>query len=205
MDSLLYRRKLNKIFKKINKISSLGKDNILEWYKYIDEIIRNGDYSVLEDVIYINYGLELTKFDTVESWREIVWDRVCMVTNSTILKRISDMYRKMGVYQQSNFIFKLDSEEVDSSNRLIPIGEINEVEMVSENFKFYLKNKMYSRLIGENIIKLVITKNGIKYEMPGEGFEITWNSNNTYDNNVFSLYKEAILFLLDTGLPESED
>jgi len=48
----LYKRKLEKIYKQIEKITSIGSDNKLEYYKYVDEIIQKGDYSFFEQVLW---------------------------------------------------------------------------------------------------------------------------------------------------------
>ena len=49
------RKKLEKIYNQIDKIATKGKDNILEYTRYIDELIVKGDYSNFEQCLYYYY------------------------------------------------------------------------------------------------------------------------------------------------------
>ena len=50
------RKKLEKIYNQIDKIATKGKDNILEYTRYIDELIVKGDYSNFEGVLRMDEG-----------------------------------------------------------------------------------------------------------------------------------------------------
>jgi len=190
----LYKRKLDKIFKKLNNLASEGKDNIIEYYKYVDEIIQKGDYSAFENLIYLKYNIDLSKFDTVESYRDMIWQRICFNVNTKLSIAIQSLYKKNGLYQQANNIFKEEEEDPDSNQPIPPIGQINESEISSGNFDYFLKNNMYARLIGERIIELEVIKDGISYKIPNE--EIMWNNSLNYNNNVIKFYEHAIEILL---------
>jgi len=191
----LYRRKLKKIYNKLENIASLGSDNILEFYKYIEEIIEKGDYGVFSEVINLYYDIDLSRFNDVKSFRDIVWGRICIKTSPKLSTRIQNLYKKNGLYQQSNSIYR-ESDSVSNSNEAIsPIGQINEYEIYSDDVNYLIKNKMYSNLIGERIIELEIIKNGITYKLPNT--DIEWDNTLSYDNNVFKLYTNAIKILTE--------
>ena len=51
----LYTRKLEKIFNKLDQIASKGRDNKLEYTKYIDELIEKGDFVAFQEMLSIFY------------------------------------------------------------------------------------------------------------------------------------------------------
>ena len=186
---------MKKIYNKLENIASLGSDNILEFYKYIEEIIEKGDYGVFSEVINLYYDIDLSRFNDVKSFRDIVWERICIKTSPKLSTRIQNLYKKNGLYQQSNSIYR-ESDSVSNSNEAIsPIGQINEYEIYSDDVNYLIKNKMYSNLIGERIIELEIIKNGITYKLPNT--DIEWDNTLSYNNNVFKLYTNAIKILTE--------
>jgi hypothetical protein len=187
----LHRRKINKIYKKIDSLSSKGKDNILEYYKYINELIEKGDYSSFEEVINLYYGVDISIFQTVDDFRDIVWDEICLQTKLPILVRISNLYKSNGLYQQSTYIFKQEDYEIDSDGRILPIGQIIESEKNTNDFDFLVKNKMYARLIGERITFLEVIKNDLSIIIDDYDFNLN------PDQNQFNQYKMAIDYLLN--------
>ena len=62
----LYRRKLEKIFNKVDKIATKGKDQVIEYYKYIDELIDKGDYGAFVQMLYFFYEIDITNFTNVQ-------------------------------------------------------------------------------------------------------------------------------------------
>jgi hypothetical protein len=190
----LYKRKLAKIFKKLNNIASEGSDNIIEYYKYIDELIQKGDYSAFEEVITLKFDIDISRFNTVVDFRDLVWDRICFKTNSKLINRIQSLYKKNGIYQQANNIFKEEDIDPGSNQPIQPIGQINESDISTNDFNFLLKNKMYARLIGERIIELEVIKDGISYKIPND--DIQWDNSLNYDNNILRLYEYAVEILL---------
>lgn len=188
----LYKKKVNKIYKKINSLSSKGKDNILEYYKYLNEIIEKGDYSVLEEVINLYYGIDISKYTTVSDFKDLVWNEICLNTNLPILVRISKLYKERGIYQQSNFIFKEKDYKLDEDGKIIPIGKIVESEKNTNEYNYLIKNKMYSRLIGERITFLEVTDSeGVTKIIDDYDFNLN------PDQNQFIQYQMAVDFLLN--------
>jgi hypothetical protein len=54
----LERRRIEKIFTQINKIGSKGRDNELEYKKYVDDIVARGDYDNLLQCLYYYYDID---------------------------------------------------------------------------------------------------------------------------------------------------
>jgi hypothetical protein len=188
----LYKRKLNKIYKKLDSLSSKGKDNILEYYKYLNELVEKGDYSSLEEVVNLYYNMDVSKYPTIQDFRDKLWDEICLQTNLPILVRISKLYKSKGVYQLSNYIFKENNYEIDSSGNIIPEGRIFESEKSTNDIDYLIKNKMYARLIGERVPFLeVIDKNDVSLIIDEYDFNLN------PDQNQFNQYKKALDFLLN--------
>lgn len=104
----LFRRKQEKIYKKIDSIAIKGRDNILEYTKYIDELIDKGDYAELEQVLYDYYYIDIIDAADVEVVKKKTWDLVLFQTTSSFLKKLSNLYKKKGVYQSSFDILTSD-------------------------------------------------------------------------------------------------
>ena len=56
------KKKIEKIFNKIDKLATKGKDQIQEYYKLIDEIIDKGEYSYLEQCLSKFYEISLNYY-----------------------------------------------------------------------------------------------------------------------------------------------
>lgn len=190
--STLYKRKLNKISKKLDSISSKGKDNILEYYKYINELVDKGDYAVLEEVINLYYKIDISKYATIQDFRDLVWNEICLQTNLPILVRISKLYKSKNLYQLSNYIYKEKNYEKNVSGGVVALGQINENERFTNDVDFLIKNKMYARLIGERIPFLeVIDINGVSTII--EDYDFNLNP----EQNQFIQYQMAVDILLN--------
>jgi hypothetical protein len=188
----LYKKKLNKIYKKLDSLSSKGKDNILEYYKYLNELVEKGDYSVLEEVVNLYYNMDISNYSTIEEFRDKLWNEICLQTKLPILVRINELYKSKGVYQQSNYIFKESNYDIDSSGNIIPVGQIFESEKNTNEFEYLLKNRMYARLLGERIPFLeVININGEILIVDEYDFNLN------IEQNQFNQYKIAIDFILN--------
>ena len=69
------RRKIDKIYSQIDKIASKGKDNFLEYYLLVDDLVKSSDYDNLLQSLYgsINsslfrlflFGLFLDSYDSL--------------------------------------------------------------------------------------------------------------------------------------------
>ncbi len=101
----LYRRKLEKIYKQIDKLAVKGKDNTLEYYKYIDEIIQKGDYGSFEQVLSYYYKIEISNIDNVDIVKKNTWNTILFQTTTPFLKKLSSLYKAKNVYQSSYDIY----------------------------------------------------------------------------------------------------
>lgn len=111
----LYRKKLEKIFNKIDSLAGKGRDNIIEYYKYIDELILKGDYGAFQETLYLFYEIDIIEATDVRFVKDNTWDEIMFQTKSTFLKKLSRLYKQRGVYQQSYDIYSEDLNNVQIS------------------------------------------------------------------------------------------
>ena len=111
----LYRKKLEKIFTKIDEHASKGKDNFFEYYKYIDESIEKGDYPTFKDVLYLFYNINVNNATDVGVVKTYTWREILIQTKSPFLSKLKKIYDDAQVYQVSYDIFSINPNAAQSS------------------------------------------------------------------------------------------
>ena len=111
----LYRKKLEKIFTKIDEHASKGRDNFFEYYKYIDELIDKGDYSTFKDVLYLFYNINVNNTIDVGVVKTYTWREILIQTKSPFLSKLKKIYDDAQVYQISYDIFSISPNAAQSS------------------------------------------------------------------------------------------
>lgn len=101
----LYKRKLAKIFNQVDKIATKGKDNFIEYYKYIDELVAKGDYAAFGEALYYFYQIDINIYQYLNDVKKKTWDDILFQTKSDFLKKLSKIYKEKNVYQISYEVF----------------------------------------------------------------------------------------------------
>lgn len=108
----LYEKKLAKIYLRIEKLSSKGKNNYLEFFKLVDELVEKGDYSTFEQCLFYYYGIDIINAASVDSIKRSTWDEICYQTNTPFLVKLKKLYDQKKVYQLSYDIFSSDNDKI---------------------------------------------------------------------------------------------
>ena len=111
----LYRKKLEKIFTKVDEHASKGRDNFFEYYKYIDELIEKGDYPTFKDVLYLFYNINVNNTTDVGVVKTYTWREILIQTKSPFLSKLKKIYDDAEVYQISYDIFSISPNAAQSS------------------------------------------------------------------------------------------
>jgi hypothetical protein len=111
----LYQKKLDKIYKKLDNIALKGKENFMEYYKYIDELIEKGDYDVFSQCLYVFYKIDINDIKSVDTVKKTTWDKVLFQTDDSFLKKLKFLYDQKKVYQTSYNIFSSDNTYINLS------------------------------------------------------------------------------------------
>ena len=118
----LYEKKLAKINLRIEKLALKGKDNYIEYYKLVDELIQKGDYNAFEQCIYYYYGIEINDAPDINSIKKSTWNEISFQMTTPFLKKLKLIYDKNQVYQTSYDIYSLKDDflQIGLSNPLSP-------------------------------------------------------------------------------------
>ncbi len=111
----LYARKLEKIFNKVGQIASKGRDNKLEYTKYIDELIEKGDFVAFQEMLNIFFQIDTLDVADVSDIKSRTWNEICFQTKSSFLQKLSKLYKQKKVYQQSYNIYSENNNIVSIS------------------------------------------------------------------------------------------
>lgn len=106
------RKKIDKIYSQINKIALKGKDNVLEYYQYVDDSIAKSDYDNILQCLYYNYNVDIEKLHTVEDVKKKTWNQIRILTNLSLAKKIKKLYDSKKVYQTSFDIWSEDPKYI---------------------------------------------------------------------------------------------
>jgi len=109
----LYRRKLEKIFNKVDSIASKGKDYYMDYNNYINELVEKGDYGAFQQMLYYFYQIDILGAPTVSEMKRVTWKEVLFQTRSTFLKKLKKVYDDAQVYQISYDIFTTNPNYVN--------------------------------------------------------------------------------------------
>jgi len=185
------RKKMNKIYDKIDKLAVNGKEYIHEYHKYIDELIEKGDYNYLELTLFYFYFIDINapEYTSISDVKNKTWDKILFQTNSTMSKKIKKIFDNNGLYQIGYDIFK--------SNNNDNIGQIIELEQYSPDTKYYLQNKEYAKLIGLKVTYLQVTRYASDLGPTSSIIIDKTLQNTTEDNNLINRYKLAVKHLLN--------
>ena len=180
----LDRKKIDKIYSKIDKLSTKGKDYLNDYKKLVDEIVNKGEYAYFESCLSQYYDIGINKFLTVKDVKDKTWDIINLRTNSSFSKKLQKIYNSKNVYQVGYNIYE--------SNDLL--GKIVEVEIYTQDTKYLIENRQYAKFKKSIKTYLEVTKVG--------SYSITINVNNTSlteDQNLLNRYNLAIDYLKATS------
>lgn len=201
--SNLYRNKINKIYKKINKIAIKGRDRKKMYAEYINDLIDNGNYMAYCECLFLNYDIKIDRGESLNNEISRTWKIICDKTNSSFLSKLSKLYKSNDIYQKGHEIYLNDKKE-DGSLSSILIGEIYEDVITKRNSGYLLKNKELAKFKQEYVTFLEVTREKcVCYE---EGLESCGcvlyieniNEDISNENNLINRYKIAIDFLVSS-------
>jgi hypothetical protein len=185
----LYEKKLFKIKLNIDRLTLKGKDNYMEFSKYVDDLILKGDYNSLIESLSYYYAIDITTFENTGDMKRLTWKEICFQTSSSFLIKLKKIYDKKNVYQLSFDIF--------STSDNTPLGRIYEREVYTTDTSYYIKNKQFERIMGSQKSYLEVYKVDISSPT---GFatasKFEYNDNNlSEDLNLLTRYTQAIDYL----------
>jgi hypothetical protein len=142
-----YRSEYNKIYNKINNIAKKGKDAIFDYYIFIDEIIDNGQYAILQDVLVTKYNIVAKNFKSIQDLKHKTFSTIRSYTNSSNQVELKKLFDSKNVYSIGYHFFN------KTNNKFL--GDIKEVEE-SEDWIAYKDPKLTEKEDEIRIINLEV-------------------------------------------------
>ena len=59
------RKRVTRLYNKIIQIVQKGSDSVIEYYNFIEDVITNGEYSLLQDVFSICFNYDITRYNSI--------------------------------------------------------------------------------------------------------------------------------------------
>lgn len=98
------RKKVDKIYRQVNKIALKGKDHKSEYHRYVDGLVAKGDYGYFEICLSDKYGIEVSKYGAVSSVKSKTWNLILEQTDSSFIEKLRSLYKRERIYQQGQEI-----------------------------------------------------------------------------------------------------
>jgi hypothetical protein len=180
------------ILKKIDKIALKGKDSFLEYYTLVDDLSKSGDYDNLLQCLYTHYEIDINKLPTVDSVKKNTWNKILLMTQSLMSKRIKKLYDSKQVYQTGYDIWSSDPNfiSIDLSN---PLTATYSAATASAGITITRSN---------NTLNLNITNNNI-YDIAL--YKTTWTNGQPSDLNKFQVITGITQSTYKLEIPTTQD
>jgi hypothetical protein len=154
----LYKRKLAKIFNQVDKLATKGKDNFIEYYKYIDELIAKSDYGAFQQALYYFYQIDISDYQYLSDVKKETWKEVLFQTKSDFLKKLSKIYKERNVHQISYDVFTNNPNAV-SISLSNPLSSTYSVTSFSQSISLTRDVEIFKlNVINPNIQNIIISK-----------------------------------------------
>lgn len=101
----LYRKKLEKIFNKVDSIATKGRDYYIDYNNYINELVEKGDYGAFQQMLYYFYKIDVLEASSVSEMKRATWREILFQTKASFLKKLKKVYDEAQVYQISYDVF----------------------------------------------------------------------------------------------------
>lgn len=191
------RRKIDKIYGQIDKLSKKGKDQVYEYYKLIDDLVSKGEYSLFQECLDLYYKISITKYSTVSDTKIKTWPLVRFLTNSSFLTLIKKLYDKRGVYE-----IGLNVYTTSTISNSILLGQIREYDIYTQSSNILVQDENLVKILGMKKTFLGVTKEGDTHGF----YKVETNDMNlSEDQNLLNRYNISIDILLGGNIDDYVD
>jgi hypothetical protein len=124
MNTSRYRKDFNKVFRKIDRIAQKGVDGTLEYKQAIDEFISSGLYRQLEDVLFVKYGIDISKAITIQDIKNNTFADIRRITNYDPQIFLRNLTEDKGVYSLGQHFYNKENNQY--------LGDIVEIDRIKD-------------------------------------------------------------------------
>ena len=129
------KKRILRIYNKIAQITQKGKGSFMEYYNYIDDVINNGEYSILQDV-YINYfDVDIRLYKSITIMKQKTWNLIGISVNPLFQNRFVDYCEDNGVYQVGKYFY--DSSNNEQLGEFTIVNRANTINYLGVTYSYY--------------------------------------------------------------------
>lgn len=101
-----FKKDIDKIYSKIDKIAKKGSDNFQEYYDYVDNLIQSSQYGVLTQVLLIKYQFDYSRFLSVNDVKRSSWSQILFWTKTPLQDGIQSILKENSIYRIGLDVYK---------------------------------------------------------------------------------------------------
>lgn len=154
-----YNKQLIKIYKKIDKLTLGGNENIFKYQDYVDELVDKSMYTQFQDCLTKYYNIDINDYVDVEEIKHNTWSRILFTTSTPTQRKIKNIYDKEDVYQQGFDVYESTTNTI--------LGQIKEIDAYEVGEKYSYLDKEFATRNGLRPIYLEVYK-GTEVELIDE-------------------------------------
>lgn len=146
MAYISFKKDIEKIYSKIDKISKVGYDNFQEYYNYIDDMIFNSKYDILTQALLIKYNFDCLRYTNISDVKHKSWSVVLSKTNSNFQDDKYKLLKANNLYQIGIDIFresKIPSISIHDTSGvggdILPVvlnGQIINIDIINRGYNY---------------------------------------------------------------------
>jgi len=133
-----YREEIDKIYKKIDSLVSKGDEYYIDYVKYIDSLVDSGQYSILSDVFYFKFGLDISIYKSVQDFKKLGFEKIKIQTTTNYQKNFQKLLDQKNVYTVGTHFFD------KTTNRYL--GDIVEYDTTKVSPNISMDTDLYLRM-----------------------------------------------------------
>jgi hypothetical protein len=96
---------IDKLYQKIDKIAKVGRDNYINYHIFVDELVRNGKYSLWVETLEIKYNILIQDLDVLTA-KKGSWNDILFKTNSSFQELHKKLFKDKSIYQVGPYYYK---------------------------------------------------------------------------------------------------
>ena len=129
------KKRILRIYTKITQIAQKGRDSYMEYYNYIDDVIANGEYSILQDVFIDFFDIDIRLYRTITILKQKSWNLIRLNTDPLFQYRFVDYCDDHGVYQVGKYFY--DSSNNEQLGEFTLIDRANTISYLGVTYSYY--------------------------------------------------------------------
>jgi hypothetical protein len=179
---MTYRQEVERIYQNLNKLAKDGDLAIQDYYQYIDDLIDEGKYQMLSDVLITKYKIDLGEFWSIQDFKKNSFKKIKNKTISNTQIELNELFKEKSVYCMGKHFY--------NSTNYRYLGDIVEVNPEYQSGLYLLDVRPWQSL--ETNLNVVRGSSSSIFDsvprfgdISGESFFYVTQSQVSYQNNVY--------------------